>query len=251
MSPRSLITAIGTRLPRGWGDLGRQLAIFALLDMAYELSRTFAVGDRSTAIRHAHSIVSTERSLGLFHELDLQQWALHAPSIVMSVANWTYFNCQFTLTFGFVLFVYLRRNEFYTRLRNLIATVNLVGLAGYILYPAAPPRMLTNLGFVDSLNQTGVNHHSGLIAMLSNPYAAMPSLHTAYATLAAGFFWWGKSWWEKTLLACYPLAMGFTLVYGGEHYVVDEIVGAGYALFVIACWRLLRRRRPRPQESVA
>ncbi len=181
MSPRSLITAIGTRLPRGWGDLGRQLAIFALLDMAYELSRTLAVGDRSTAIRHAHSIVSTERSLGLFHELDLQQWALHAPSIVMSVANWTYFNCQFTLTFGFVLFVYLRRNEYYTRLRNLIATVNLIGLAGYILYPAAPPRMLTDLGFVDSLNQTGVNHHSGLIAMLSNPYAAMPSLHTAYA----------------------------------------------------------------------
>ena len=137
MSPRSLITAIGQRLPRGWGDLGRQLAIFTLLDMAYELSRTFAVGDRSTALRHSRSIVSTERSLGLFHELDLQQWALHAPSIVMSVANWTYFNCQFTLTFGFVLFVYLRRNEFYTRLRNLIATVNVIGLAGYIFYPAA------------------------------------------------------------------------------------------------------------------
>src|SRR6478609_5832829 len=229
MSPRSLITAIGKRLPRGWGDLGRQLAIFALLDMAYELSRTFAVGDRSTALRHSRSIVSTERSLGLFHELDLQQWALHAPSIVMSVANWTYFNCQFTLTFGFVLFVYLRRHEYYTRLRNLIATVNLIGLAGYILYPAAPPRMLTDLGFVDSLNQTGVNHHSGLIAMLSNPYAAMPSLHTAYAiTIGATGFAMTRNRFRYAWIG-YPALVVFSIVVTANHFFLDAIAGAGVA----------------------
>jgi uncharacterized membrane protein YbhN (UPF0104 family) len=229
MSPRSLITAIGKRLPRGWGDLGRQLAIFALLDMAYELSRTFAVGDRSTALRHSRSIVSTERSLGLFHELDLQQWALHAPSIVMSVANWTYFNCQFTLTFGFVLFVYLRRNEFYTRLRNLIATVNVIGLAGYIFYPAAPPRMLTDLGFVDSLNQTGVNHHSGLIAMLSNPYAAMPSLHTAYAiTIGATGFAMTRNRFRFAWIG-YPALVVFSIVVTANHFFLDAIAGAGVA----------------------
>jgi len=229
MSPRSLITAIGTRLPRGWGDLGRQLAIFATLDLAYELSRTLAVGDRSTALRHAHSIVNTERSLGLFHELDLQQWALHAPSIVMSVANWTYFNCQFTLTFGFVLFVYLRRHEYYTRLRNLIATINLIGLAGYIFYPAAPPRMLTDLGFVDSLNQTGVNHHSGLIAMLANPYAAMPSLHTAYAiTIGATGFAMTRSRLRFAWVG-YPALVVFSIVVTANHFFLDAIVGAGVA----------------------
>ena len=72
---------------------------------------------------------------------------------------------------------------------------------------------------------------------LVNPVAAMPSLHTAYATLAAGFFWFGKNWWQKTLLACYPLAMAFALLYGGEHYIVDEIAGAAYALTIIAVWR--------------
>ena len=35
--------------------------------------------------------------------------------------------------------------------------------------------------------------------------------------------------------------MGFTLVYGGEHYVVDELAGVAYALVVIAGWRYLRR----------
>jgi uncharacterized membrane protein YbhN (UPF0104 family) len=243
MSPRSIITAIGTRLPRGWGDLGRQLAIFAALDMAYELSRTLAVGDRSTALRHAHSIVNTERSLGLFHELDVQHWAMNAPSIVMSVANWTYFNCQFTLTFGFVLWVYLRRNEYYTRLRNLIATINVVGLAGYIFFPAAPPRMLTDLGFVDSLNQTGVNHHSGLIAALSNPYAAMPSLHTAYAITVGvtglavtrsrlRFLWVG-----------YPALVVFSIIATANHFILDAVAGAGVAAtaFLIVSSPRIRR----------
>jgi membrane-associated phospholipid phosphatase len=64
----------------------------------------------------------------------------------------------------------------------------------------------------------------------------------AYATLAAGFFMFGKRWWQKLLLACYPLAMAFTLVYGGEHYVVDEIAGVLYALAVLGGWRLLRTR---------
>ena len=251
MSPRSLITAIGTRLPRGWGDLGRQLAIFALLDMAYELSRTLAVGDRSTAIRHAHSIVNTERSLGLFHELDLQQWALHAPSIVMSVANWTYFNCQFTLTFGFVLFVYLRRNEFYTRLRNLIATVNLIGLAGYILYPAAPPRMLTDLGFVDSLNQTGVNHHSGLIAMLSNPYAAMPSLHTAYAiTVGSTGFLMTRNRLRFAWIG-YPALVVFSIVVTANHFFLDAIAGAGVATTAFLLVSSPRIRRVAAVAAVA
>jgi uncharacterized membrane protein YbhN (UPF0104 family) len=251
MSPRSLITAIGTRLPRGWGDLGRQLAIFAALDMAYELSRTFAVGDRSTALRHAHSIVSTERSLGLFHELDLQQWALHAPSIVMSVANWTYFNCQFTLTFGFVLFVYLRRNEYYTRLRNLIATVNLIGLAGYIFYPAAPPRMLTDLGFVDSLNQTGVNHHSGLIAALSNPYAAMPSLHTAYAiTIGATGFVMTRNRFRFAWIG-YPALVVFSIVVTANHFFLDAIAGAGVAATAFLVVSSPRIRRVAAVAAVA
>jgi uncharacterized membrane protein YbhN (UPF0104 family) len=251
MSPRSIITAIGTRLPRGWGDLGRQLAIFAALDMAYELSRTFAVGDRSTALRHAHSIVSTERSLGLFHELDVQRWAMNAPSIVMSVANWTYFNCQFTLTFGFVLWVYLRRNEHYTRLRNLVATINLIGLAGYVFFPAAPPRMLTGLGFVDSLNETGVNHHSGLIAALSNPYAAMPSLHTAYAITVGmtglaitrsrlRFAWVG-----------YPALVVFSIVATANHFFLDAVAGAGVAATAFLVVSSPRIRRAALATAVA
>ena len=35
-----------------------------------------------------------------------------------------------------------------------------------------------------------------------------------------------RRWWP--LLLCYPLAMTFTLVYAGEHYVIDVLVGWVY-----------------------
>jgi membrane-associated phospholipid phosphatase len=106
----------------------------------------------------------------------------------------------------------------------------------------------------EGFDPIGLHMVGGMVSQgqyLVNPVAAMPSLHTAYATLAAGFFWFGKKWWQKALLACYPFAMGFSLLYGGEHYVVDEIAGAAYALAVIAGWRLLRRRRVRSGLAVS
>jgi membrane-associated phospholipid phosphatase len=65
----------------------------------------------------------------------------------------------------------------------------------------------------------------------------------AYATLVVGFFWFGRRWWQRCLLALYPLAMGVTLVYGGEHYVVDEIAGVIYALAIIAAWQAISHAR--------
>ena len=57
---------------------------------------------------------------------------------------------------------------------------------------------------------------------LVNPVAAMPSLHVAFATLAAGFWWSRLRSPARWLLWLYPLAMSFSLAYGGEHYVTDE-----------------------------
>ena len=86
----------------------------------------------------------------------------------------------------------------------------------------------------------------------------MPSLHTAYATLAAGFFWFGKRWWQKALLACYPLAMGFALLYGGEHYVDRRdrrrgVRPGGHRRLAATARRAserLRRRRPLVGQAV-
>ena len=86
---------LSSLLPRGPLDLVRQIAIVSLFDIAYELSRVVATGDRRAALARAHSVVDTERSLGIFRELSVQRFALHAPGVVLDVANWTYFNAQY------------------------------------------------------------------------------------------------------------------------------------------------------------
>ncbi len=227
----STVNRIGAWLPRGWGDLGRQLAIFALFDLFYEITRTLAVGDRSVALRHARDIVSAERSLGIFHELDVQHFAATSPHFVQAVANWTYFNCQFSISFGFLFWVYLRRNHAFPLVRNVFIAANAIGLACYTLYPAAPPRMLGSLGFVDTLNETAVNHHSGLIASLANPYAAMPSLHTAYALIVGtSAVMLVRTRVLRVLWAFYPALVVFSIVATANHFFLDAAGGAGVAM---------------------
>src|SRR4051794_8285521 len=227
----TIVHRIGSWLPRGWGDLARQLAIFALFDLLYETTRTLAVGDRAVALRHARDIVSTERSLGMFHELGVQHFAATSPHFVQAVANWTYFNCQFSISFGFLFWVYLRRNHAFPMVRNVFITANAIGLACYTLYPAAPPRMLGSLGFVDTLNETAVNQHSGLIASLANPYAAMPSLHTAYALIVGtSAVMLVRTRVLRVLWVFYPALVVFSIVATANHFFLDAAGGAGVAM---------------------
>jgi membrane-associated phospholipid phosphatase len=218
------IAAIGRFLPKGWPDFLLQLAIFATFDIAYELSRSLATGKRSVAFAHARDIVRWERDLGIFHELGVQHWAQTAPGIVGSIASWTYFNCQFTISIAFLLWVYARRNDSYYFIRNVVIAADFIGVIGYIGFPAAPPRMLSSLGFVDTLAAT---YKNTAVASLANPYAAMPSLHTAYALLigTCGVLL-TRRLWAKALWSLYPALVVFSIVATANHYFLDAIAGA-------------------------
>ena len=83
---------------------------------------------------------------------------------------------------------------------------------------------------------------------LVNTVAAMPSLHGAYPLMLM-FFFWPSGWWARIGFGAYTLAMGFTLVYGGEHFVMDILAGwlmagAAFALVMLA-FRRWERRSPR------
>jgi membrane-associated phospholipid phosphatase len=75
-----------------------------------------------------------------------------------------------------------------------------------------------------------------------NDVAAMPSLHTATATLIALYFLPRvKHWWLKVPLAIYPFAMGWALVYSGEHYLVDLLFGYVYGIVITIAAVYIRR----------
>ena len=231
---RRAVDGVGRHLPRGWRDFWLQFAVFWSFYGAYELSRTFAAGDRYVAIRNALDVRRAQDLLGINWERAIQDWAINGPDIIMAVANWTYFNCQFTITYALLLFIYFRRNHAFYFIRTAILTTSFAGLVGYILLPTAPPRMLGGLGFVDTLQQTSVNHQSTIIAFFSNPYAAMPSLHTAYAVIIGCA---GVLVFRHPLLrlfwCLYPGLVIFSIVVTANHWFLDAAVGTFVALFAL------------------
>jgi membrane-associated phospholipid phosphatase len=163
-------------------------------------------------------------------------------------------------TIGVIL--WLRRREQWARFMRRWFTLSVAGLITYFLYPAAPPWWAAKFGYltepVARISTNGWNavglHSAGntlnaLQVEASNPVAAMPSLHTAYALMAVAFFlpMVARRWWP--VLLAYPLAMTFTLVYSGEHYVIDVLVGWAYVaavfLLVGAAERWWRARQAR------
>ena len=220
--------AIGALLPDGWKGFARQLAVFVPFDIAYEASRTVAQGGESTALQHARDVVSGERSLGIYQEHAVQNWALDAPGFVMEVAKFTYFQCQFTITFGFVIWVYIWRHSAYALLRNVLFATFMLAVPGYIFYPTAPPRLLVEEHFRDPLASAALNQQGTLVTLFGNPYAAMPSLHTATAILVGSCgVLVARHKFVKLVWALYPALVVFSIVATANHFFLDAVAGVG------------------------
>jgi len=81
----------------------------------------------------------------------------------------------------------------------------------------------------------------------------VPSLHAAFPLMMMLLFW-HRGWRWRIPFALYTLAMAFTLVYPGEHFAVDILVGWAYALivyFAVSRWWRWRAARAAAQETGA
>jgi membrane-associated phospholipid phosphatase len=230
--------AAGRRfLPRGYADFARQLLIWFGFLLAYQVVRGVADRDPTRAFANGWKVIDLEQRLTGLGELTLQGWT-QSSHFLSTLVSWTYWNSEFTVVGIALLWVYLRRNEAFTRFRNTILLANVLGLVGYVLLPVAPPRMFSSIGFDDTLSQFGgLNHGSGLIELASNPYAAMPSLHAADALIAGVIL---ASVVRRPLLKAlwllWPLWVWFAVMATGNHFWLDVLAGivlAGAALALV------------------
>jgi len=164
MATRAALDWIGRRLPHGWSDFVRQVAIWLAFVLGYQVARGLADRGAEEAVRNAERVVELERRLiGLF-EIDVQRLAIESGEVLVHAANWTYWLSQFAVVTAALLWVYLRRNRAYLSFRNTLIVTNTIGLVGYVALPTAPPRMLGELGFLDTLaGSETLNHGSGII----------------------------------------------------------------------------------------
>ncbi len=172
-------------LPHGWLDALRQVSLFSAAYFAYRLVRGMVEGDANAAFRHARDLISLERTMHLFVEPSIQAWA-SGSHFVMVGASWLYVNAQTTITLTALLYLYLRHNRNFYFVRNMFMIAMAIALVGYTVFPTAPPRFLPEWGFIDSVSDlTGVHvsHASASMNALFNPYAAVPSMHVAFALM--------------------------------------------------------------------
>src|SRR5271167_3277313 len=234
-------------LPKGWLDLLRQVSLFAVAYLAYTLVRGLVEGRATAAFAHARELISIERTLHLFVEPSVQAWA-SGSRLLMDFSSWLYISAQTAVTVGALVYLYVRHNRSFYFVRNMFMIGMAIALVGYTVFPTAPPRFMPEWGFIDSVSDfTGVHvsHDSASMTAMFNPYAAVPSMHVAFALMIG----WPlarlvRHRVVKVLWTLYPFLMAFVIVATANHFVVDAMLGAVTAALSAYGARWLARARP-------
>ena len=218
-------------LPHGWRDLFRQALLFGGTYGLYQLVRALVarnpVDPGYTPFGNATKVIDLERATHLFIEPGIQAWTARVHWL-MDLADWNYLNAQYLVTAGALLFIYLRRNESFYLVRNMLLIAIGIALVGYIVFPTAPPRLMPEWGFSDSVREfTGITAEKGASGSLLNLYAAVPSMHVSFAVMVAlPMARFARHWPVRIVWGLYPLWIAFVVIATANHYLFDAVLGA-------------------------
>jgi PAP2 superfamily protein len=237
--------AVGIRLPRadrsGLAERAapflREAGVVAALYTLWQLASSVTVLDGAGAYRRARWIVRVQRAGRLPSEHGVQRLITGHPLLAQS-ANWYYAAVHFTALGGLLLWLFARHRARYREVRTVL--VLLTGSSLLLqLVPVAPPRLLPELGYVDTaaLYDQSVYALSGISV---HQLAAMPSVHVGWALLVA----WAVirvspsryRWW----VLVHPVLTVFVVVATANHFWLDGIVAAVLLALSIALLRLAR-----------
>lgn len=202
----------------------------------YDAVSNLAPMREAAAMRHAWGVLHFEQRLHIDPEKALNHWMSLHLGLGWWVSNY-YDNAHFVVTLGLVWWLWWRRPEHYRGLRTSLVLINVIGFTVYWLWPMAPPRLLIGGGFVDIV---AVTHafgawHAGLLKSVANQFAAMPSLHMAWATWCAIVLWrlYGKHRWVATVWL-YPAVTAVAVMATANHFLTDVVAGVLTAF--VATW---------------
>jgi len=235
-------------VPRVVWQVVREVLLLGSMYVVYSIGRIYAAAHSAAAFDNAHRLVGWERALGLPNEAGLQHAFLQVPHMAQA-ANYFYAWVHFPLTAAVLIWLSVRRPAAYKGVRSTLMALTGLALVGHTVFPLAPPRMLPDLGWVD----TGIKFGQSVYGPTSdsgmaNQFAAMPSLHVGWAALVAIVtIMVTRSKWRWLWLA-HPVVTFAVVVLTANHYWFDGLV----ALTLLACCLplLARARDRRPPSTV-
>jgi PAP2 superfamily len=215
-----------------------ELAVVFVLVVAYDRIRDVAQARPAVSAIDGARVLDAERVLHLDMERWLNLWVSSHENLAV-VASWYYQLLHLSVSMAVLLACYVCRPDIYRAARNALVSINLIALMIFWVFPVAPPRLLAGGGYIDTAVATGVG---GLVDSASaNPYAAMPSLHLAWAVwsvmFAAAII---RRRSLRLLLYAYPVVTTVVVMATANHYLLDALAGAALAL--TAGWICLRRQ---------
>jgi hypothetical protein len=239
--------APGRRRVRRAGWL--QLVLLGVLYVAYTASRTLADGDLARARHHAARLVDLERWL----HVDLELWLNHLISGTLPLAvaaSYWYAVLHYVVTSIVLISLYRGDADRYARSRDGLIATTAIGLAVYLAYPTAPPRLMPG-GYVDTLAQVSQygwwsSHASAPAGFggLTNELAAMPSLHVGWAVWVAWIALRSDRRGYQVAGVGYPVVTSLVVVGTGNHWFLDVVAGA--AVVTVGILATSPRLKPRP-----
>jgi hypothetical protein len=233
--------------------LWAEAVVIVWLCWVYDAINNLAPVRLHAALAHGWGVLHLERSLGLAPELALNRWVTAHHTLGLFLSDY-YDNAHFIVTLGLLGWVWYRRADIYRPLRNTLVAINVLGFVVFWLYPTAPPRLLAGSGFDDVVASTHAlgGWHTGTLATAANQYAAMPSLHMAWAVWCSLVMWRLSSRaWVRCAAVLYPCVTCMAVLATGNHYLLDVLAGlatAALAALLVraaeAAWQARRALRP-------
>jgi hypothetical protein len=231
-------------LPNGRTDALRQLLLFAAAYYLYRIVRGTVDGQVAAAFSHARDVIDLERGMHLFFEPVLQSWT-EGSGFLIHAADLLYVNAHFLITLSFLVWLYFSRNANFYFVRNMFMVAMGLALVGYMVFPTAPPRFLTEWGFQDAVSDWVGHGAAETAGALYNPYAAMPSMHVAFA-LMIGITGVRlvKSRPLRIFWGMYPLLITWVVIVTANHFWLDAAMGAVVAGLSAYTSAALAKTRP-------
>ena len=229
----------GRRLSDGaviywWLEIVMVLGFYAV----YSVIRNANKSDPVDARRNAYTIIDWEHRLGIFHEATLERWALYFKPLIIA-CNYYYGALHFVVTIGVAVVLFRKWSDHYPLWRTTLAVSTGLALIGFTWFPLMPPRLLpAHYGFIDTLEKypTLWSFDSGAVSRISNQFAAMPSVHCAWAMWCACVLVPHlRHPVARAAAAMYPVLTVTVIVLTANHYFLDAIggfaiLGIGYAV---------------------